>query len=80
MISPGCSFTFPGLKDVLLAVKPRIEAKIKQVFKLGINYRVTKDVLDVSNVSYYEMMTDACWGFVLPYLMYCIIPFHIKHC
>ena len=52
MISPGCSFTFPGLKDVLLTVKPGTEAKIKQVFKLGINYRVTKDVLDVSNVSY----------------------------
>ena len=52
MISPGCSFTFPGLKDVLLAVKPRIEAKIKQVFKLAINYRVTKDLLDLSNVSY----------------------------
>ena len=50
MISPGCSFTFTGLKEVLLAVCPNIEHRIKHVNKLRKNYRVTKDVLAVSNV------------------------------
>ena len=50
MISPGCSFKFQGLKEVLLAVQPGIESKIKHVDKLEKNYRVTKDVLNVSNV------------------------------
>jgi len=49
MISPGCSFTFSGLKEVLLAVQPDIERKIKHVNKLAKNYRVTKDVLALSN-------------------------------
>eukprot|EP00804_Cyclotella_cryptica_P026502 CCRYP_008149-RB/>CCRYP_008149-RB protein AED:0.03 eAED:0.03 QI:2292/1/1/1/0.86/0.83/24/285/2253 len=49
MISPGCSFKFDGLKQAMLAVKPGIETKIKRVVKLEKNYRVTKDVLDVSN-------------------------------
>ena len=51
MISPGCSFTFDGLKEVLQAVHPEIErSKIKYVNKLGKNYRVTRDVLNVANV------------------------------
>jgi superfamily I DNA/RNA helicase len=49
MISPGCSFKFDGLKQTMLAVHPGIESKIKSVVKLEKNYRVTKDVLVVSN-------------------------------
>ena len=50
MISPGCSFKFDGLKEVLLAVKPGIERQVKDVIKLTRNYRVTQDVLEFSNV------------------------------
>ena len=49
MISPGCSFKFDGLKEVLLAVKPGIERQVKDVIKLTRNYRVTQDVLEFSN-------------------------------
>ena len=50
MISPGCAFTFTGLKEVLLEVRPGIESNLKKPVKLGRNYRVTEDVLKVSNV------------------------------
>ena len=49
MISPGCSFTFDGLKQTLLAVQPRIEAHLKTVNRLLVNYRTTKDVLILGN-------------------------------
>ena len=49
MISPGCSFTFDGLKQVLLAIQPGLEPRLKSVKQLVINYRTTKDVLDLAN-------------------------------
>ena len=49
MISPGCSFTFDGLKQTLLAVCPGIENHLKQVTHLLTNYRTTKDVLHLAN-------------------------------
>lgn len=49
MISPGCSFTFDGLKQTLLAVRPGIEARLSQVTQLLVNYRTTKDVLLLGN-------------------------------
>jgi superfamily I DNA/RNA helicase len=49
MISPGCSFTFAGLKQTLLAVKEGIEESLSRVHHLLVNYRTTKDVLDVGN-------------------------------
>ena len=49
MISPGCSFTFAGLKQTLLSIRPGIESQLKQVAHLLINYRTTKDVLQVGN-------------------------------
>ena len=49
MISPGCSFQFAGLKQTLLAIKPGIEKDLKKVQQLLINYRTTKDVLQVAN-------------------------------
>ena len=55
MISPGCSFTFDGLKQTLLAVKPGIEDRVKQVTHLLVNYRTTKDVLHLAN----EVLTVA---------------------
>ena len=50
MISPGCSFTFDGLKQTMLAVQPGIEPKLSTaMFHLLRNYRTTKDVLVVGN-------------------------------
>ena len=50
MISPGCSFTFDGLKQTMLAVQPGIESKLSTaIFHLLRNYRTTKDVLAVAN-------------------------------
>lgn len=49
MISPGCSFKFAGLKQTLLSVQPGIEHKLKKVQHLSVNYRTTKDILDVGN-------------------------------
>ena len=50
MISPGCSFTFDGLKQTMLAVQPGIESKLSTaIFHLLRNYRTTKDVLAVGN-------------------------------
>ncbi len=49
MISPGCSFTFDGLKQTLLCVAPGIERQLKQVHHLVVNYRTTKDILVVAN-------------------------------
>jgi hypothetical protein len=49
MISPGCSFTFDGLKQTLLALEDGIEKKIKQVEHLLVNYRTTKDILMLGN-------------------------------
>ena len=49
MISPGCSFTFDGLKQVMLSVREGIESKLSCVSHLFVNYRTTKDVLDVAN-------------------------------
>jgi len=49
MISPGCSFTFDGLKQTMLAIQPGIESKLSKVFHLLRNYRTTKDVLEVGN-------------------------------
>ena len=49
MISPGCSFTFAGLKQTLLAIRPGIESSLNEVQSLHVNYRTTKDVLDLAN-------------------------------
>jgi superfamily I DNA/RNA helicase len=49
MISPGCSFTFDGLKETLLFVRPFIENSLKEVNHLLVNYRTTKDVLELGN-------------------------------
>ncbi|KAL7557642.1 hypothetical protein ACA910_001246 [Epithemia clementina (nom. ined.)] len=49
MISPGCSFTFDGLKQTLLLVRPGIESHLKQVTHLLVNYRTTKEVLNLAN-------------------------------
>ena len=49
MISPGCSFKFSGLKQTLLSVRPGIEPYLKQVAHLLVNYRTTKDVLQLGN-------------------------------
>jgi tetratricopeptide (TPR) repeat protein len=49
MISPGCSFTFDGLKQTLRAVRPGIESKLKTVHHLVVNYRTTKDILTMAN-------------------------------
>ena len=49
MISPGCSFTFDGLKQTLLSVAPGIESKLREVHHLVVNYRTTKDILVMAN-------------------------------
>ena len=49
MISPGCSFTFDGLKQTLLAVQDGIEDKLSQVSNLLKNYRTSKEVLNLAN-------------------------------
>ncbi len=49
MISPGCSFSFDGLKQTLLALEGGIEKKLKQVDHLLVNYRTTKDILMMGN-------------------------------
>ena len=49
MISPGCSFTFSGLKQTLLAVQSGIESKLSSVTHLLVNYRTTIDILLVGN-------------------------------
>ena len=49
MISPGCSFKFAGLKQTLLSLKPGIESRLKKVSHLVVNYRTTKDVLELGN-------------------------------
>lgn len=49
MISPGCSFTFDGLKQTMLAVRGGIESRLSIVHHLLRNYRTTKDVLLVGN-------------------------------
>lgn len=49
MISPGCSFTFDGLKQVMLSVRNGIESHLSGVSHLFVNYRTTKDVLLVAN-------------------------------
>eukprot|EP00977_Amphora_coffeiformis_P013898 scaffold3784_cov174-Amphora_coffeaeformis.AAC.3 len=47
MISPGCSFTFDGMKQVLRAIDR--ETELHKVVKLQRNYRMTKGVLEVGN-------------------------------
>jgi hypothetical protein len=49
MISPGCSFTFDGLKETLLSLQPGIEGALSSVSHLSVNYRTTKDVLLLGN-------------------------------
>ena len=49
MISPGCSFTFDGLKQTLLAVQDGIEDKLSKVSNLLKNYRTSKEVLNLAN-------------------------------
>lgn len=49
MISSGCSFTFDGLKQTLLALEGGIEKKLKKVDHLLVNYRTTKDILTMGN-------------------------------
>lgn len=48
MISPGCSFTFDGLKQTLRAhgCEP---SELRQVEHLLVNYRTTKDILMLGN-------------------------------
>ena len=47
MISPGCSFTFDGMKQTIRAI--REDVKLRKVEQLKRNYRMTKGVLDVAN-------------------------------
>jgi len=49
MISVGCCFKFDGLKQVMRNIRPGIESSLKKVVNLKVNYRVTKDILKVSN-------------------------------
>jgi tetratricopeptide (TPR) repeat protein len=50
MISPGCSFTFDGLKQTLLSLKKGIEHQLSgAVHHLVVNYRTTRDVLQLGN-------------------------------
>jgi len=49
MISPRCTFTFDGLKQIMLGIKPGIESHLSGVSRLFVNYRTTKDVLVVAN-------------------------------
>lgn len=49
MVSPGCSFTFVGLKETLLAVRKGIESKLSNVTQLLVNYRTTRDILILGN-------------------------------
>ena len=46
---PGCSFTFDGLKQTLLALRPGIESKLSKVSHLLVNYRTTRDILVLAN-------------------------------
>lgn len=46
---PGCSFTFDGLKQVLLSLKAGIESRLSKVSHLLVNYRTTKDILSLGN-------------------------------
>lgn len=55
MISPGCCFTFDGLKQTLLKLESGIEQKIKKVHHLVVNYRTTKDILALGN----EILSNA---------------------
>lgn len=48
-ISPGCSFTFNGLKQTLLHLQAGIESKLSNVSHLLVNYRTTKDILLLGN-------------------------------
>lgn len=61
MISPGCSFTFDGLKETLLSVSPGIQYKLKEVHQLLVNYRTTKDILVVAN-TILKMLTETFPG------------------
>lgn len=54
MISPGCSFTFDGLKQTLCAAGCDY-SELRQVEHLLINYRTTKDILMLGN----EILTVA---------------------
>jgi superfamily I DNA/RNA helicase len=47
MISPGCSFSFEGLKQILREIRP--DVKLKNVAHLLVNYRTTKDILELAN-------------------------------
>ena len=49
MISSGCSFTFDGLKETLLALEEGIESRLKKVDHLLVNYRTTRDILTLGN-------------------------------
>lgn len=49
MISPGCSFSFDGLKQTLLTVRSGIEAKLSNISNLLRNYRTSKEVLHFGN-------------------------------
>jgi tetratricopeptide (TPR) repeat protein len=50
MISPGCSFTFDGLKQTLLSLREGIEHQLSTaVHHLVVNYRTTRDVLQLGN-------------------------------
>ena len=47
MISSGCSFSFAGLKETLSTIRPDVQ--LKDVDHLLVNYRTTKDVLELAN-------------------------------
>ena len=49
MISPGCAFSFDGLKQVMRSVTPGIDQHLKGCANLLVNYRTTKDILEVGN-------------------------------
>ena len=66
MISPGCSFKFDGLKQVMRTVRNDeiIDHRLKKVVNLKVNYRTTKSILKVANVSGYLQHNIFIWDFV----------------
>lgn len=49
MISPGCSFTFDGLKETLRSIDQGIDDRLSNVTQLLVNYRTSRDVLLLGN-------------------------------
>lgn len=69
MISPGCAFTFAGLKDVLMAIDPTVLPRLRDCqHRLRINYRAAPDIVELGNdilQTLHDTFPDAI-GFVKP--------------